>query len=79
MNTLSPASLDTEVWFPGVGYEPERCLHIYEIVLSRCNTETQRRQWIDHMEEKRWVGTTGLEDLRRAFADLKIGLEMVKS
>ncbi|HEX74864.1 MAG TPA: hypothetical protein G4N93_06975 [Dehalococcoidia bacterium] len=80
LNTMSPASLDTEVWSPSVGYEPERCIEIYDIVLCKCRTESQRRQWIDHMGEKCWVGTNGLDDLRRAFMDLaKVDFEMVKS
>ena len=44
--------------------------YTYEIVLSRCHTVNERRLWLDHMAEKRYINEQDLIDLRRAFDDL---------
>jgi len=59
LDTTSPPSLNFPLpWYP------------YEIELSRCRTVNERRLWIEHMAEKRYINRQDLIDLRRAFDDL---------
>jgi len=68
--TGESASLVTRMSQPSIGNSPNSQGGIYVIALSRCETEEDRKQWLDHLGEKDWMSDKSFQDLKRAFDDL---------
>ena len=67
---LNNNTLETRISRPNLDCNGYTRGNIYEIALSGCHAERQRKNWLKHMEEKCWMGGQGLADLKRAFDEL---------
>ena len=74
LNTTRPFSLDCIEVRPAVDDSPQRKFSPYEIVLSRIGpggeSDGSAYTWQEHMAEKNWMGTKGLEDFKKAVSEI---------